>query len=327
MSFCVGRGSFGPYETVEVRHDSGLCSSVALRGATLLSWQVPGPRGPVDLVDGYASPAELGSQDGVRNGVLAPFPNRVADARYDFAGVRHDLAPGTRDRLLYHGFLRLLDLSLDRVDVEAAAVRLRFLSRELRPGRFAGYPFAVDVSVEYLLTPVSIELAVTGRNVGRSAAPYASGWHPYFRLPVGIVDDWELTIPAAQAIEVDDDLIPLPGETAFLDLDGVPALDYRKGRRVGADVVDRSWTGLRNDEDGRSRTTVADPAGNRLTVWQDSGLMHVFTGDTLARDRRRSLALEPVEVMTDAFNRCDVALAPGAARAFRFGVEAQIVGA
>lgn len=31
--------------------------------------------------------------------------------------------------------------------------------------------------------------------------------------------------------------------------------------------------------------------------------MHVYAGNTLARDQRRSIALEPVESITDAFNR------------------------
>lgn len=52
--------------------------------------------------------------------------------------------------------------------------------------------------------------------------------------------------------------------------------------------------------------------------------MHVFTGDTLARDRRRSIALEPVETPTNAFNQAELAdaitLQPGETRSFRFGV-------
>jgi len=62
-----------------------------------------------------------------------------------------------------------------------------------------------------------------------------------------------------------------------------------------------------------------------LSVWQDRGLVHVFTGDTVARGRRASIAIEPVEVMTDAYNRPDCAAAirlePGTRRSFRFGVD------
>ena len=57
--------------------------------------------------------------------------------------------------------------------------------------------------------------------------------------------------------------------------------------------------------------------------------MHAFTADTVARDVRRAVALEPMECMADAFNRPEcsdaIALAPGATRHFRCGIE--VVGA
>ena len=63
----------------------------------------------------------------------------------------------------------------------------------------------------------------------------------------------------------------------------------------------------------------------KITVFQERGLMHVFTGDTLGRRPRNALALEPIEVLTNAFNRPEcrdaITLAPGAERSFRFGVE------
>jgi aldose 1-epimerase len=53
--------------------------------------------------------------------------------------------------------------------------------------------------------------------------------------------------------------------------------------------------------------------------------MHVFTGDTLQRDARRSVALEPMECMANAFNRPEwsdeIRLEPGAERVYRCGVE------
>jgi galactose mutarotase-like enzyme len=78
--------------------------------------------------------------------------------------------------------------------------------------------------------------------------------------------------------------------------------------------------------DGLIRCRLRDPAtGRQLTIWQRGGLIHVFTGDTLARDPRRSIAIEPVEVMTNSFNRPDcetlIRLAPGATRSFACGAE------
>jgi aldose 1-epimerase len=56
--------------------------------------------------------------------------------------------------------------------------------------------------------------------------------------------------------------------------------------------------------------------------------MLAFTADTVTRDVRRSVALEPMESMSNAFNRPDCAdairLEPGAEREFRCGVEIDV---
>ena len=81
--------------------------------------------------------------------------------------------------------------------------------------------------------------------------------------------------------------------------------------------------------DGRIRTHLRDPSsGLSLAVWQERGVMHAFTADTVSRDARRAIALEPMECMADAFNRPECAeairLLPGAERSFRCGVEVRL---
>lgn len=296
---------------------------VALRGATPLRWLVPYRGTAWDLLDGYRDDAELDAQNGVRNGVMAPFCNRVADARYTFDGVEHDLAPGATDRVVYHGLVRTLPFTVvggtgtppAGGDGERASLRLRCTALADSPA--TGYPFAVVVEVTYTLGARTLGVEITGHNVGDVAAPYASGWHPYFRLPgTARVDGLDLDLPASVAVRTDDALLPLPGADAFAP---VTAPSWRP---LGDAVLDAAFGGL----DPALPAAVHDPAtGTRLLVRQDRGLVHVFTGDTLARDRRASLAVEPVEVMTDAFNRPDqaaaVRLEPGERRSFGFVVE------
>ena len=91
-------------------------------------------------------------------------------------------------------------------------------------------------------------------------------------------------------------------------------------------MLDGCYANATPDADGLIRSRLRDPAsGRQLTVWQRGGLTHVFTGDTLARDPRRAIAIEPVEAMTDAFNRPEYAralrLTPGATRSFCFGAD------
>jgi aldose 1-epimerase len=163
--------------------------------------------------------------------------------------------------------------------------------------------------------------------VGDTAAPCFFGWHPYFRVGDSALDTWELQVPATQLVRTTKAYIPLPGEEAYQSLDDASReLDFRTRRPIGSVKVDNAYAGLQADADGRIRTHLRDPAsGLTLSVWQEHGVMLVFTADTVTRDVRRSVALEPMESLSNAFNRPDCAdairLEPGAERQFRCGVE------
>ncbi|WP_405730623.1 aldose 1-epimerase [Streptomyces sp. NBC_01537] len=332
----TAEGSLGGEPTVAVSAPDGSARVIlALRGATLLSWQVRrGAAGEArltelteltELTDGYRDEAELLSQDGVRAGLLAPFPNRVADGRYRFREREHDLLPGRHgDRTVYHGFAREAPFELVDATATADSARLLLRSTHIRPGRYPGYPFAVDLAVEYTVSARELGIEMRATNVGDTTAPYAAGWHPYFTLSRPI-DDLVLRIPAHTLIRTDASLIPLHGDSALLPLEHCPDLDYRAPRPLGGTVIDACFADLSPGPGGRAETVLSDPAtGDELRVWQYGGYMHVFTGDTLARDRRASIALEPVEALTNAFNRPDhaaaLSLEPRQQRKFRFGV-------
>lgn len=328
--FAVRHGRFGRHPSVILEDGAGqaratLCSV----GATLLRWVAGGSTAgaaAIELVDGYASPAELASQAGVRNGIMAPFANRIAAGRYRFDGEAHDLMPGAdeRERLIYHGFVRELELPVIAEQADDHAAGVTFACRTIRPGVFAGYPFAIDLRIGYRLSADGLALSIEATNVGDRPAPFSCGWHPYFRLGSPSIDSLELTVAAGRAIATDERLIPLAGQPPGLP----PALDFRRPRRVGPQLIDACLAELEADADGIARSRLRNPAnGWALEVWQAEGLTHLYTGDTLARGRRAAIAIEPVSAMTDAFNRPEQAdalrLAPGATRHFRCGATLQ----
>ncbi len=311
-----------------VLHDShsGARAVLCTTGATLLSWQQATADGAFELIDGYASAAELASQAGVRSGIMAPFSNRVAAARYRFDGAVHDLLPGVpeAERLIYHGFLRGLELPVVATRADDAAASVTLACTAIRPGAFAGYPFAVDLRIGFTLSDQGLALELDAHNVGDAAAPYSCGWHPYFRLGDAGIAELELQLPARHGIATDAALIPLAGDAACQPLDSLPALDFRLARPIGATAIDGCIADPVADADGTVHTRLRDPASGRtVDVWQHGGLVHLFTGDTLARDARRAVAVEPVSAMTDAFNRADCAAAirlpPGGRHRFRCG--------
>ncbi|HEY8719856.1 aldose 1-epimerase [Pengzhenrongella sp.] len=316
----VTSAALGPEPVIVLRLGSEVLR-VALRGATPLRWLVEVPDGVADVLDGYRDADELAAQDGVRNGIMAPFCNRVADGRYVFDGVAHDLLPGAADRLIYHGLVRTLPFTVGEVATHDDGARVTLRCDALADGRHPGYPFAVVVEVTYRLRAGSLEVEIAGCNVGTRAAPFAAGWHPYFRLPgARTTDRLGLALESSAAIRTDPALLPFPGGAAYGPL-GPRGAGWAP---VGDAVLDACFVGPSGGA-GPARSVLSDPeTGLRLTVEQERGLTHVFTGDTLERGRRASVAIEPVEAMTDAFNRPDCAeairLEPGERRAFRFAV-------
>lgn len=304
---------------------NGFTAEIAYEGATLLSWRPVSADGgkSENFVDGYSTPAEMQSQNGVRNGILAPFTNRIPDGRFSFGGQMHRIEPVlAHEALVFHGFARALPFALAESFEENGAHILVFRA-EIEPADFMGYPYRLAIEVEYRFAGHEVTIDIRGINRDDRPLPFAAGWHPYFRLPgTTSIDDLLLTLPSRTAIETDEDLIPLRNpQSGMVKRDDTRFLHAP----LAGHVLDVCFTDLIASENGLYETRLENRHdGSSLTVWQERGHMHIFTGDTLARDRRQSIALEPVETPTNAFNQPEladaIALQPGVTRSFRFGV-------
>jgi aldose 1-epimerase len=328
-SFAASRTTLGPHELVVLHdHQRDRHVRIARRGATVLNIEVSVNGALLDLAAGYRDAGELDTRPGSRFAIMLPFANRIADARYSFDGQPQDLQPGVppAQRASRHGFVRGTDFEIAELGADADGAYVTMATDSIRPGVYPGYPHALDLAVRYRLQADGLALEVHMRNVGDEAAPCFFGWHPYFRLGDTPVDSWELQVPATDTIRTDAQSIPLPGASANVPLAQAPDLDYRKPRAIGTQKLDNGFAGLVPDADGRIRTHMRDPAsGVGVAMWQEHGIALVFSADTVSRDVRRAVALEPMESYADAFNRPDCAAAirleAGAERRYRCGVE------
>ncbi|HUA79096.1 MAG TPA: aldose epimerase [Dyella sp.] len=329
-AFSIEKTQWGSHDVVVLRDaQRNRRALVARRGATLVSLEQLIDGAMRQFVDGYRDAAELDTRPSSRSAIMAPFANRIDGARYAFEGQMHDMQPGVEgaQRAMRHGFVRGVDFDVVAQRVDAQGAHVTFATSVIRPGAFAGYPYAIDLSVTYSLDAGGLSLHVSMRNVGDATAPCFFGWHPYFRVGDTSVDTWELQVPAEALVRMDADNIPLPGTDAYQSLDEAPpSLDFRQRKPIGATKIDCAYVQLTYDADGRARTHLRDPSsGVRIAMWQESGVALVFTADTITRDVRRSVALEPMESMANAFNRSDcvdaIRLEPGVERVFRCGVE------
>jgi aldose 1-epimerase len=232
--------------------------------------------------------------DGAHGAVLIPWPNRLGDGSYEFDGTRHQLALSEPERRnAIHGLVRWVPWRA--LDHDGERVRVG-TSLPAHPG----YPFALELSVEYALAADGLTVTTTARNVGAATAPYGAGQHPYLSAGTGTIDACTLELPAAEEILVDAERQLPCGRAA---VDGGPH-DFREARELGTIEIDAPFCSLRRDADGlaTARLTGADGASVELWVDERYPVLEVFTGDTLAPERRRTgLGLEPMTCPPDAF--------------------------
>jgi aldose 1-epimerase len=267
------------------------------------------------VLDGY--PVDEMCSAG-RGCTLAPWPNRLRDGHYTFAGETEQLAlsePANHNAI--HGLVRWLPWTV----VEQAEDRI-VVEVTLHPQ--SGYPYGLRVSNDYRLDPSGLRLTTTADNVGDRPLPYGVGFHPYLTLGDAQVDTGLLSVPATTWIAVDERSLP----TGAGPVAGTP-YDYRQPRLIGDAVLDTAFTDLVRGADGRVAVSLASADGARsVELWADESFpyLQVFTGDTLPdKDKRRGLAVEPMTCPPDAFNSGDglVTLAPGEQHTTTWGLTTQ----
>jgi aldose 1-epimerase len=232
--------------------------------------------------------------DGAHGAVLVPWPNRIDGGSYEFDGAPLQLAltePAKRNAI--HGLLRwqpwrALEHEADRV----------VMSARLHPQ--PGYPFDLDVSVEYSLGEDGLVVVTSARNVGDRPCPYGAGQHPYLSPGEAALDDCTLQLPAETVILTDPERrLPTGSEPVA----GGP-LDFREPRRIGAIAIDSPFSDLRRESNRLAAVRLRAPDGHCVELWVDEryAVLEVFTGDTLApHRRRRGLAVEPMTCPPNAF--------------------------
>jgi len=267
-----------------------------------------------DLVDGFAEDA---MPSGGRGQLLVPWPNRIRDGRYRFAGAEQQLALSEPKRFnASHGLVRWV--AWTATSVAADRVELSYFL----PAQ-TGYPWALALTTTYALGADGLSVTQAATNLAATAAPYASGAHPYLLAGPGPCDTWSLELPARTRLVTDDErLLPVGRE---------PGDAFRAAAPLGDAVLNHAYTDLDRDGSGRATVTLrsepdagaAEGAGVALWVDEHHRWLQVYTADDTAPPRA-SVAVEPMTAPPDAFNSGEdlVVLAPGESFAATWGLRA-----
>ena len=257
------------------------------------------------LIDGYGAD-ELCHAG--RGQLLLPWPNRIEDGSYEFGGRTHQVPlnePARQNAI--HGLVRWAHWSI----ADRAADRVAF-EHVLYPQ--PGYPFALELRVEYSLSADGLTVRTEATNAGSETAPYGAGSHPYLAVDQDLVDGVELRVPAASVLIADERGLPV--RSASVADEG---LDFREPRPIGPARLDHCFTDVEREGDGRAEVRLGT-----TTLWADESYPYlmVFTGDPLPDVARRSLAVEPMTCAPNAFRSGEglIRLEPGQAHAGSWGI-------
>lgn len=243
------------------------------------------------LVLGYPPGPE---RNGFRGALLLPWPNRLRDGQYSFDGVEHQAAVNEIARhTALHGLVAWTEFEVARRT--ASDVLLRAVV-PVQPA----YPSRLSVEVHVELRDEGITTTVRARNDGQRRAPYGLNTHPYLSCGTGRVDDWTLSLPADEVLDVDDRMLP----TGRLLKAADTGLDFRAPASLRDVELDHCLKVAGAATSGSSaELRAADGSGVRITApggwalwWQ------AFTSDTVPGPlRRAAVALEPMSCPPDAF--------------------------
>lgn len=292
-------------EQFEIGYD-GRCAVVVEVGGGLRSYTVDGR----DVILGYGIEEMAGAG---RGQVLLPWPNRLEDGAYEFDGVRYQLALTEPEHSnAIHGLVGWASWRA-RVQEPHRVV----LEHVVHPQ--PGYPFSLEIGIEYELRVDGLAVRMTATNVGKATCPYGCGAHPYLTVGTETVDDIVLQIPARTALLSDARGIP----TGAVAVDGTE-LDFRTARRIAETKVDNGYMDLERDAAGLCRVELTAHGGSsRVTLWVDETYPYlmVFTGDR-PDVQRRGLAVEPMTCPPNAFRSGDdlIRLDPGASVTTTWGI-------
>ncbi|MFC4107683.1 aldose 1-epimerase family protein [Micromonospora zhanjiangensis] len=268
--------------------------------------------GGVDYLDGYEADEICVGGAGQ---VLAPWPNRIRDGRYAFAGrsLQLSLTEPARHNAL-HGLVNWLPWRLVEQRDDAVTVACDLPATP-------GYPWALRLRTEWRLDDEGLRVTHHATNPNGERCPFGLSVHPYLRLPGVAVDDLLLRVPARSRLLVDSRLLPIGAAKV-----AGSEYDFTEPRRIGSARLDTAFGDVDPSGSGGSSVTLADAdSAAAVSIWADPefGWWQVFTGDSLTGERyRRSVAVEPMTCPPDAFRsgRDVIVLEPGADWSASWGI-------
>ncbi|CUS39142.1 putative Aldose 1-epimerase [Candidatus Nitrospira nitrosa] len=250
----------------------------------------------IDIAWGYSGGS---GKRGGQGDVLIPFPGRIGNGRYSFDGRTFQLECNDKEGPnAIHGFVRNLPWHIQESHPNRVAFGVRLDATTYAE---RGYPFSLRILVTYELNKQGLGCRFSVTNVGHKPAPVGVGFHPYFTVGTGIIDEAEAQIPGTGFLEFNQRLVPTG---TIYPVQDTP-WDYRRFRPIAQQRFNHCYVNLERDTEGVAMAALRHVPSNRtITMTMDAAFSSVvvYTGDAIADAPRVALAIEPMTCASDAFN-------------------------
>jgi aldose 1-epimerase len=211
---------------------------------------------------------------------LAPFSNRIRDAKFVFENQEHQLKATAKDGSTQHGDVRNRPWRVTRGE------NMLECSIDSRDFTDFNFPFPIRMKVIYALKNSIFETLLELENVGSTRMPAGFGLHPYFVRQLNASNDLQLQFAAAGIYETDSSFIPTKGMIPIPE-----NFDFSTSRFVGDTPINHVFGGW----NGTARLEFEN-ASVRLEASE------VFTHLCVFASPDGALAVEPISHCTDGFN-------------------------
>ena len=241
--------------------------------------------------------------------VLAPWPNRIRDGRYQYHDLTYQLPlnePQKGNAL--HGLVAYEPWEV--IYDSETEVQLQYLldKPDIYPGKLSLNSF-------FKIENNQLQVKITAKNIGRKSAPYGISIHTYL-VAGGIVKNngLNLKIPADKYLAVDESRL-LPIE--LRDVVNTK-FDFQSGKAISDLFIDHAF---KYSENQPRQVELLNPQGDGAVIEFDdqSNWIQVHTADRDGGEKSRvAVAVEPMSCPPDAFNsKVDlIELAPQAEHSF-----------
>ncbi len=149
----------------------------------------------------HDKPHDLTNNDLFRGRLLFPFNDRIPEGKYTFEGRELQFPLNCDGKDSIHGLI--YNKKMEEIAHESKNDKITLtLKTVIQKEDFPGYPFNIELLINYILTNDDFIMEFNIKNPGTTNTPFAFGWHPYFTFDKKI-DSSRLTFGSDEYYDVD----------------------------------------------------------------------------------------------------------------------------